>query len=142
MIDGTVFKPWGVINRRFAKWNLSVLTPGASNGYTFGVSAKNQKDNCFYKTAAFGFDNLAMNIGIYSLENRGNGYGGGTYQEFPCGQPFIELMTNDLVKGELDLKKFDTVNQIASGTFWFTAVNDKGDTVKVTNGRFDVHYTR
>jgi hypothetical protein len=31
---------------------------------------------------------------------------------------------------------------IASGTFWFTAVNDKGDTVKVTNGRFDVHYTR
>jgi hypothetical protein len=100
------------------------LLPGASNGYTFGVSAKNQKDNCFYKTVAFGFDNLAMNIGIYSLENRGNGYGGGTYQEFPCGQPFIELMTNDLVKGELDLKKFDTVNQIASGTFWFTILGD------------------
>ena len=57
---------------------------------------------------------------------------------YPNGNIFD---TNEDVTGELNLKKFDLVNQIASGTFWFNAVNDKGDTVKVTDGRFDVRFT-
>lgn len=36
-------------------------------------------------------------------------------------------------------KKFDETNNIASGAFWFNAVNLTGDTVKVTDGRFDMH---
>jgi hypothetical protein len=83
-----------------------------------------------------------MSVGIYVLGRRRNGFGGGGYQEFPCGQSYIEFLTNDIVTGELNLKKFDEVNQIASGTFWFNAVNDVGDTVKVTEGRFDVKFTR
>lgn len=51
--------------------------------------------------------------------------------------------TKDLIyKGILTVKKLDTINQIISGTFWFTAVNSNGDTVKITDGRFDVYYTR
>jgi hypothetical protein len=66
----------------------------------------------------------------------------GGYQLLKCSQSFEEYLTNDQVTGQLNLKKFGTLNQIASGIFWFTAVNGNGDSVKITDGRFDVHYTR
>jgi hypothetical protein len=117
------------------------LISSSPEGYTFGVSAKNQKEYCLYKTIAFGFDSVGMKVGVYTLGKRENGKGGGAYQVFPCNQLFSEYLTSITSTGELTLKKFDTVNQIASGTFWFTAVNNNGDTVKVTDGRFDVRFT-
>jgi len=45
--------------------------------------------------------------------------------------------------GELRFTKFDLVNQIASGTFWFDAVDSTtGKIVQVREGRFDVQFTR
>jgi len=44
--------------------------------------------------------------------------------------------------GSLFITHFDSINQIISGTFWFNAVDQNGDTVHVSNGRFDVQYTR
>ena len=143
LVDGEVFKPGGAqLSGGSLNAIYQYLIPGTSSGYTFGVSAKNQKESCLYKTVAFGFDSVAMRVGVYPLAVRKNGYGGGAYQEFPCGQPFKEYMTNNIVRGELHLKKFDLTSQIASGTFWFTAVNFNGDTVKITDGRFDVRYTQ
>jgi hypothetical protein len=40
------------------------------------------------------------------------------------------------------LTRFDLTYQIASGTFWFEGAIDAGDSVKITDGRFDVHFTR
>jgi hypothetical protein len=37
--------------------------------------------------------------------------------------------------------KIDRTNYILSGTFEFSAVTENCDTVKITDGRFDVHYT-
>ncbi len=42
--------------------------------------------------------------------------------------------------GVLTLTKLDTVNLIVSGTFYFTATNDSGDIVHITDGRFDIKY--
>lgn len=42
--------------------------------------------------------------------------------------------------GELTLSKVDTVNKILSGTFWFNILTDYCDTMKVTDGRFDINY--
>ena len=95
-----------------------------------------------YKTVAFGFDSIQMNTGIYPLILRKNGKGGGAYQVFPCNQLFTEYLTNDQIIGELNLKKFDLINQIASGTFWFDAVNSNGQKVEIREGRFDVKFTR
>ena len=48
--------------------------------------------------------------------------------------------TNDLVTGELYINHLDEVNHTVSGTFWFNAVNQNNDTVKVREGRFDMKY--
>lgn len=42
--------------------------------------------------------------------------------------------------GSLKISKFDKVKQIIAGTFYFTAKNAKGDSVVVTDGRFDVKF--
>ena len=55
---------------------------------------------------------------------------------------FNRFYTNLINKGELTITKFDDVNQIMSGTFWFDAVNDKGEKVEVREGRFDVHFIK
>lgn len=45
----------------------------------------------------------------------------------------------NVVSGSVVFKKFDLNNQILSGTFEFTTYNpDCGDTIKVTDGRFDI----
>ena len=46
--------------------------------------------------------------------------------------------------GSLLITHLDTINQIVSGTFWFNVItfDSSNDTITVTNGRFDVHYTR
>ena len=44
--------------------------------------------------------------------------------------------------GELQITKLDENQQIISGTFWFDAVNDRGEKVEVREGRFDVHYVK
>ena len=49
-----------------------------------------------------------------------------------------EFETKSVHSGELTITKLDRENFIISGTFWFTAVNDQGDTLRVTDGRFDV----
>lgn len=49
--------------------------------------------------------------------------------------------TNTLT-GKLTITKLDQTKQIISGTFYYNAVSSKGDTVHVTDGRFDMQYTR
>ncbi len=44
-------------------------------------------------------------------------------------------------EGILTITKFDKKNQIISGKFWFTAKSDAGETIYITDGRFDVKYT-
>jgi hypothetical protein len=58
-----------------------------------------------------------------------------------CGNS-TRYLTNDNYPGELRITKLDEINQIAAGTFWFNVVNEKGDIVKVTEGRFDMQYTK
>ena len=47
-------------------------------------------------------------------------------------------MTNDQFTGSVTITRADSVAQVVSGTFEFTAVNAQtGETRKVTKGRFD-----
>ncbi len=46
----------------------------------------------------------------------------------------------DLLSGELIITKFDKVNFTISGLFEFTLAHDGCDTLKVTDGRFDIMY--
>jgi hypothetical protein len=118
------------------------IISGTPSGYTFALAGTDKKDPCNIRTVGFGFDSIKMQTGIYQLKIRKNGQGGGGVNIGICNFPSNNFHTNELVVGQLELKKFDEINQIASGTFWFNAVNDQGDTIKVTDGRFDVRYTR
>lgn len=42
--------------------------------------------------------------------------------------------------GELKLTKVDTMNKILSGTFWFNIKTSYCDTMRITEGRFDIRY--
>jgi hypothetical protein len=44
------------------------------------------------------------------------------------------------LSGELLLTKFDKINLVVAGTFQFTTATSDCDTIKVTDGRFDLTY--
>jgi hypothetical protein len=48
--------------------------------------------------------------------------------------------TTDEITGELKITHLDEIKNIISGTFWFDAINNEGEIVKVREGRFDVRY--
>lgn len=131
LVDGKVFKPGkGSLSGGSLNSIYQYIIINTPSGYTFGVSAKNKDDACLYKTIGFGFDSVMITPRVYPLHYRKNGQGGAVYQELPCNQQYKEYITNAGVIGELNLKKFDEINQIASGTFWFNAVNENGILLK------------
>jgi hypothetical protein len=142
LVNGQVFKPKG---SSLSGPNLSAIYQylyfNSSSGYVLAVNAADKKDPCNITQIGFRFDSTKIKEGTYLLKSMQKGQGGGGYQILKCSNSLNEFLSNDQIGGQLNLKKFDTVNQIVSGTFWFNAVNEKGDTVKITDGRFDVHYT-
>jgi hypothetical protein len=74
----------------------------------------------------------AFRPGTYPLgETRTGSYGN---YEISAGSYYT---TTDH-KGSVTLTRIDTVAKVAAGTFQFTGVNRSGQTVSVTEGRFDV----
>jgi hypothetical protein len=53
-----------------------------------------------------------------------------------------DYLTTVSYAGELHIAKLDQTNQIVAGTFFFDAVNTNGEIVHITDGRFDMKYTR
>jgi len=43
--------------------------------------------------------------------------------------------------GNLTITNFDQANFIISGTFNFTVLDNDGNEINITNGRFDMNYT-
>ena len=116
------------------------------DGYVFQVAAydKSHGDDR-YSILLLG-DSLKI-IGPQTIYIKGKIKGntsGAYYTSKFNGTIFInnDYFSTDLTGGELIIKKFDEINQIASGTFWFNALGNSGDTVKITNGRFDVRFTK
>ena len=53
------------------------------------------------------------------------------------------VYNDNMITGQLTITHFDQQKQIVSGTFYFDAVETtKGDTVHVTDGRFDMNYAQ
>jgi hypothetical protein len=105
----------------------------------------------------------AFNISAYSIENGFRKYitissdsisKSGTYQVSPIGRFLTfyseldskgagcDLSDFSIVKrkGQVVITKLDVGKQIASGTFEFTLYKPGCDTVKVTQGRFDIKF--
>lgn len=75
---------------------------------------------------------------IYSLNQGYNpNTGGGAEYYTDLNNKFS---TNLINIGELKITRIDVSKSIVSGTFWFDAVNSKGEKVEIREGRFDWNY--
>jgi hypothetical protein len=143
LVNGEVFKPKGALSGGPAlTCYYQHLFPGDS-GYVFSISAKDLSNSDKIRRVSVGVGGLKVYEGLSVPLTSGTitGEGRGEYTD----NPFEESYSTDPTlrgKGVLSITKFDETAQIASGTFWFTAGNPKGDTVRISEGRFDLRYTR
>lgn len=56
------------------------------------------------------------------------------------GNSYCWYEYEDTLEGFVRFSKIDQTKFIVSGTFEFSAVKEGCDTVRITNGRFDMHY--
>ena len=144
LVNGQAFKPGGLqLSGGSLNCIYQLIYNDPINGRVFGISAGKRYSNGDVRNIGFGLDSIGIIEGVtYNLESRakGNGYGQHAYYSLPSSSDIYQ--TNNIVKGSVTFKRFDLVNQVASGTFWFNAVNSNGDTARITDGRFDVRYTQ
>jgi hypothetical protein len=92
-----------------------------------------------------GLDSLKLEQTTYSLNTPYVQYGKHAVVNISndFSSPLLMYSTDSTTKGEITITHFDQRKQIVSGTFWFDAVETtNGDTVHVTDGRFDMQYTQ
>ena len=142
LVNGQVFKPGGA---QLSGGSLSCNYQFLNGGYYFRLSAVKGVGN---NQSAIGLftDSLKIEEGFtYVLDTSEKKKAYSYYSNLAAGlsqnEWFYETKRTTH-KGGLLVKKFDLVNQIASGTFWFDAVNANGQKVEVREGRFDVRFTR
>ena len=139
-----IHKPFGDVTIDYgSQYQLKYPTV---NGYVFGVSGTDKIDGCQLKTVGLQLDSTQLQEGqTYPLNTGRVMYGKVGYVNTANGcppSPFLMYTTTPNVSGQLTITHFDQHNQIVSGTFYFDAIEiTKGDTVHVTNGRFDMKYT-
>ena len=145
------------------KTELEKLPPATMEGKdTFGclvngkawVTRVSTDVGAFYQSRVFqisaGIDekerDQGITIAVLSGIMQGNSYDLSNDPEFealyggtrPVGICFYDD-ENTLI-GQLTITKLDPINTIVSGLFEFTTFVSGCDTIRVTNGRFDVHY--
>jgi hypothetical protein len=128
--------------------NGQIWVPGgAPSPATVGGISAYYDGGYFYVTAAQLNDQIdqgfAVHVtegvtkpGIYPLSNdlKGYLYFYDSDRECTYGQDSLPQI------GELEITKIDTKKYFVSGRFWFTLVQPGCDTIRVTDGRFDVKY--
>jgi hypothetical protein len=114
-----------------------------AGGYHLTVAGGNKNRDGSITDIVVGTDSLAIAEGeILTLKTFVSGNAEASYTLFFYSGGENDYETNNIVTGQLTITRLNTVKQIVSGTFYFNAVNRTGDTVKITNGRFDMPYTR
>jgi hypothetical protein len=118
------------------------LNTSTAQGYFFNVAAKRDNKNSKEGIAING-NGLALKEGEkYVLRNSPDE--GEIFAEYVI---FLDghmnaFETRGPFQGELHITRFDQDRQIVAGTFWFDAVNDRGEKVEVRQGRFDMLYSQ
>ena len=80
--------------------------------------------------------NEGINVGIGNLNIEGDYQLSGQNAEYSVGTNFYKS-----VEGKLTITKYDKVNQIISGRFNFKVKDLNGQTIDISDGRFDLKYT-
>jgi hypothetical protein len=146
LVNGEAFTPKG---SNFGGPILSsyyqYLNTSTAQGYFFNVLAKKRSSNNVSENISLDIISKDKIIKgkIYYLKSIG------PENLAEAGYLFSNVSTSNSFKtktnvftGQLTIIQLDEAKQIVSGTFWFDAVNDKGEKVEVREGRFDVKYVQ
>ena len=135
MLDDEPWIPDGNIN-------APTLSPSYDPGYNNGVMSitahrilSNSIDQ-YFGMGITGDLNFVKTPITYSLNHTG-------LLNVVFRKDFVNLQSTDdttYCSGSLTLIKFDKTNSIASGTFNFTLASPSIDTIRITDGRFDVKF--
>jgi hypothetical protein len=139
LVNGQAFVPGGPL---FSGSHMQCNYIYTAGGYNFTVAADND-GNTLLKSIIIGTDSLAIaqeQTLIFKTSASGNA--DALYDLIDNFGNQNQYVTNSVVSGELTITKLDEAKQIVAGTFYFNAVNSTNDTVKITDGRFDMLYTR
>jgi len=141
LVNGQAFLPGGSI---FAGPHLQCNYIYTAGGFYFTVSGSNKDSKGTITDITVRTDSLAVSDGqIIKLTNYNvPGKADGDYSIINSVGQVNMYATNDVVTGQLKISRLDDSKQIVSGTFYFNAINTAGDTVKITDGRFDMLYTK
>jgi len=140
LIDGKVFRPKG---DPFAGPVIKAQYQFVNGRQGFGISARRSESEKS-QVVGIGGDSVHIAVGIFDLGSVGPerltaGY---TYRDLNSLSG-IDYGTTEMHSGQLTITKFDTINQIVSGTFWFDAIDSAtGKIVQIREGRFDLFYVR
>jgi hypothetical protein len=142
LVNGQVFKPKGSFLSSGYQCYYQQLFAGDS-GLVFLVSGADLSNSSNIKGISIGISGVKITQGLQIPLTDGTQIGNGRGQYIGGNVQYEYIYyTTKILTGMMYIKKFDEINNIAAGTFWFTAVNSFGDTARVTEGRFDVKFTR
>ena len=122
--------------------------PGTSTPFGFLVGGTDKSSPCDWTSVTIDLDSVDLKSGdslaLTDWRDSTRAFLGKKYGScmiVTACPGWTDYYTTNTVSGEATIVFMDPVNQIASGTFWFDAINVPGDTVHVREGRFDMHYT-
>jgi hypothetical protein len=141
LVNGKAFVPRGPSLSPILFCYYQYIVDNSSNGYYLGLAAKDNKNPEDVISVGIYTDSLALSEGTHLLgDNKKGNYFGKFVQVNSQGSKI--LYTSSRLPGSIVITKYDPVKHILSGRFSFTVIADSGDSIRVTDGRFDVRYTR
>jgi hypothetical protein len=141
LVNGEVFLPKGPSLSPILQCAYQYLNTDYSKGYFFQLSASHKYNTNDVSGIGIFTDSLPIVQGIYTLGDNKKGNVYALYLRYK-ETANINLYTKTNLPGQLTITKFDELNQIVSGTFFFTVIDNSGDTIKVSDGRFDMQFTK
>tara|TARA_B110000090_G_C13112588_1_gene342978 strand:+ start:106 stop:648 length:543 start_codon:yes stop_codon:yes gene_type:complete len=134
LINGEPFVP-----PSFGSNSPSAFYQFVDGAYTFNISGSKGGGASLQSISIGGIDVNELQEITYSLyeESQNNHYG-----EYNIGGGITFSGTSSQENpGTLTITNFDQANFIISGTFDFTLLDNDGNEINITNGRFDMNYT-
>lgn len=135
LVNGEAFKPKG---NPLGGPILQAYYQFVDGGYWFGLTVKNNEKDIL-RGLAIHTTKREIHEGetlILEIQAEGN-----ASAHFSLGGGGVKYVTTETITGELTITRFDQINNIVSGTFWFDAINEAGEIVQVREGRFDMQFS-
>lgn len=135
-------EPWVPYDRGNHEKNELPLAQVSDHGLKITATRIDEENSC-RNWFCIEVSNQQIEEGSFQLTNKACT---SPYQSFYYGEKKHQIgehyKMDDSALNELIIRKIDQEQRFISGTFSFRAISPQQDTIKVTNGRFDLRYEK